>query len=445
MATLIEDDDLKKPAASPAAPAPAVPGAQPAKPKTGTGFTNIGRIVNANQGNKLGSTISGNIQNQASQVKQGIQGAQSQFQQQAQANRLDSAENQQKVQSVLQDPTKATDQDVQAFSQFRSGQYGGPTGLQNADQLRAQAEAAKAMGQATGSMGGRQALLQRYAGTPQYNAGQQRLDSVLLGQTGANDLRQARRATTGLTGALQSGEQAAAAQAQELQGRAQAFGQDVNAQLESKYNPMSSDLDARVKAAQDAEVARQQSLNEFRQTLQPSFNVPNAADVTRASTGQYNPFTGQRGTGSGIFDSSEQQSDQAALDSALAKGYIPKEQYDQLTSLNSRSNFVDKGQDLGRLGLYNTNQYGYDTANPGYTSIRELLNKNLSEQTANDASRASIADDSTLANLNALQRLRGGQAEFNPTQRTAYQAGSQSLNLDPILQKLQQKNIFGRY
>ncbi len=402
MATLIEDDDLKKPTASPAAPAPSTgASAAPAKPKTGTGFTNIGRIVNANQGNKLGSTISGNIQNQASQVKQGIQGAQSQFQQQSQANRLDSAENQQKVQSVLQDPTKATDQDVQAFSQYRSGQYGGPTTLPNADQLRAQAEAAKSMGQATGSMGGRQALLQRYAGTPQYNAGQQRLDSVLLGQTGANDLRQARRATTGLTGALQSGEQAAAAQAQELQGRAQAFGQDVNAQLESKYNPMSSDLDAKVKAAQDAEVARQQSLNEFRATL------------------------GKQG-GQTFLDQSEVNADQAALDDALAKGFIPKEQYDQLSAVNQKTNydFFDPSS-RGRL-VYSDGQY---------QSIRNLLNQNLQDiGPSADASRAAVASDVELANLNALQRLRGGQAEFDPT-RQAYQAGNSSINLTPLLQR----------
>lgn len=256
----IQNKDLNQPQGQPAA----IGGSQPKAPATqnfnpfagaqqnkqkGTGFTNIGKIVQANQGNKLGSTVAGGVQNVAQQARQGVQQAGQQFQQQAQAGRLDSAENQARVQNVLTDPLKASDEDVSAFEQFRSGQYGGPTSLQNAERLQSQVTQAQQLGQAANTAGGRQSLLQRFAGGPQYSAGQQRLDNLLLGATGGRQIAQAARSAQGLGGQLQREEDAAAAQAGELSNRAKAFGENVYGQLLDRSQGYDTALGAKAESA----------------------------------------------------------------------------------------------------------------------------------------------------------------------------------------------------
>ena len=174
---------------------PSQPGGAPLTPaqKQGSGFTNINRVMQANQGNKLGQTVGSGVQQQGQQVQNQLGQAQQQFGKQSQANRLDTIQNQQLFQQGLQDPTKlAADQsNISKFQNILSGKYQGPQGLQNADQLAAQAASAQQMGQALGSEGGRQSLLQRFVGGNQYGQGQQTLDAMLLGAGPQQALNQA--------------------------------------------------------------------------------------------------------------------------------------------------------------------------------------------------------------------------------------------------------------
>lgn len=61
----------------------------PPNNRKGSGFTNINRVVTANQGNKLGSTVASGVQNQANQVKSQTQNATTNFNTEAQKSRLD--------------------------------------------------------------------------------------------------------------------------------------------------------------------------------------------------------------------------------------------------------------------------------------------------------------------------------------------------------------------
>lgn len=231
--------------------------------QVGSGYTNINRIVNANQNNRLGSTIGGNIQQAGQQTRQDITNAGQNFQQQSNANRSDTANNAQLVQNVLADPTKYAGQNQgNQFGTLMSGNYQGPSGIQNAAQLQAKAQDVNQLGQSIGSEAGRQGLLQRFVGNPQYNAGQQTLDSLLLGQTGAKDLTAARRSTAGVQNLAQNQIGGAAATAQEYANRARQFGQDIQGKFGDVVNKENTSLTQQAQTAQqqrDAQVAALQA------------------------------------------------------------------------------------------------------------------------------------------------------------------------------------------
>lgn len=217
----------------------------------GSGYTNIQRIVQANQNNRLGQAVGGGIQQAGDQTRQAIGQAQNQFQQQSQQNRADTTQNQQLVQNVLANPDQYTQGNQGSqFQKLLSGVYQGPTGLQNAQQLQAQAQDVNQLGQAIGTQGGQMGLLQRFVGNPQYQVGQQRLDSLLLGQTGAPALQQAKRSALGLQAQTGNAISGAEQQAKELAGKTQAFGQAAQNQFGQSVSGLESGLQQKANVEQ---------------------------------------------------------------------------------------------------------------------------------------------------------------------------------------------------
>lgn len=229
----------------------------PQQKQQGTGFTNLQQLMAANQGNKLGQAVGGGIQQTGQQVQQGLQKGQQDFQNQAQAGQLGTQAQKENVENTLKDPSQVSDQNVADFAKYRAGQYSGPQDISNIDALKGQAQQAQQMGQAIGTEGGRQSLLQRYAAGPgQYGAGAQRLDTLLLGSGGGNDLQQARRSVSGLNSQVSGAQQAAQQQAQQYTQQAKGFGQQVSNQVSGKesgiYNPAQQQ-------AQQANITEQQN------------------------------------------------------------------------------------------------------------------------------------------------------------------------------------------
>lgn len=74
---------------------------KPAPPKKATGFTNLSRIMQANRGNTLGSTVAGGVSGAGQQLQSGIKQSQAAFQTEADKNRLDTPESAAKRASVL--------------------------------------------------------------------------------------------------------------------------------------------------------------------------------------------------------------------------------------------------------------------------------------------------------------------------------------------------------
>lgn len=221
--------------------------------QAGSGFTNLQRVLQANKANTLGSTVSSGIQ-KAGQAAQGaITKAGAEFNTSAEAEKSRLAAEQGRAARVMGDVTKATDEDVQAFEGIRGGQSKGPNTIKDASAVAEKSREAQSLGQATGNEGGRFGLLQRYIGSgDRYTGGQQRLDNMLLGQTGQADLRKARMATAGLMDKAQGTEAAASQVGQELKNRAQGLAQSTIKNLEGEVVNYDKAMDAaRIKAESD--------------------------------------------------------------------------------------------------------------------------------------------------------------------------------------------------
>lgn len=226
--------------------------------RVGSGFTNIQRYLGANQDNKLGSTINQGIQGQVQQTKNNLNQAQNQFQSSVDANKVDPNEGKNLI-SKANNPDAVTDADTNRFAQLRAGIYQGQTGLNNADQIKGQAQETQQLGQATGDQAGRYGLLQKFAGRGQYNQGQQRLDNLILGQTGQQDLNQARRATAGLGNQVMTAADVANQKAQQTQ----SYNKDIGSQLGQEYGNVNQDILNQAQAAADA--ATQQRLSGYKE------------------------------------------------------------------------------------------------------------------------------------------------------------------------------------
>lgn len=201
--------------------------------KVGSGFTNIQKYLGANKDNKLGSTINSGIQNQVQQTQNNLSSAQNEFQNQLNSNKYNVDEGKNLINGATS-ADSVTDDQAKRFQQLKAGMYQGPQALNNAQQLQGQAQDTKQLGQATGTTAGRYGLLQKYAGRGQYNQGQQRLDNLILGQTGQQDLNQARRSTAGIDNQVSGALNVAGQQAQQAATNNQQVGQQLGTTLDTE-------------------------------------------------------------------------------------------------------------------------------------------------------------------------------------------------------------------
>lgn len=226
---------------------------QSASKRQGTGFTNLSRVIGANQNNRLGTAVGGGISQAVGGVKQQVGQAQTDFQNQANQNRMGGADQQARSADVINRANQGqnlSDQDYADVQRYTAGQYQGPTGLANQDQLLAQAQSGQALGQMGSTAAGRQNLLQRYAGGKQYTGGERALDSILLGQTAQPQLNQARRDSAGLGQYAQNQAGQASELAKQYGGEAQQFGKDTVNALTTSAQQEQQDLTNRASTEQ---------------------------------------------------------------------------------------------------------------------------------------------------------------------------------------------------
>lgn len=223
----------------------------PPTKRSGTGFTNLQRILQANKGANLGQALAGKVDRDVGGVQKTLAGASDQFKKGVQESALNTQENIARRGGVISNivnpgiqpvgnqkapvtqPSKGisplpssgqkfqpggglapiqgepvrpitpatlvepTEEDVAKFGTFREGRYLGPTEVSQGSQILGQAQDLSDLGRGVGSTEGRFGLLGKYFGSPGYTTGQKRLDNLLLTPEAAQ-LSKLRRATTGL-------------------------------------------------------------------------------------------------------------------------------------------------------------------------------------------------------------------------------------------------------
>lgn len=395
------------------------------KKKTGTGFTNLNRIMQANQGNKLGQAVGGGVAQQAGEAKTALNQARAGFDQQAQANRLDTNENKQKVIQTLQAVDQGqdvNDQTAQDFSRFRQGQYAGPQTLANEDQVLNQAQNAQNLGGLSSSAAGRQALLQRFVGGANYSQGKQRLDNLLLGQSGSQDLRDARRQTQNLNQqALQTAD-AARQQGQYLANQAKAFGNQVNTALGNQEAGYNTTVDQELAQAQSQEAAKSALFKQIQDALSAN---------------------GQRTGAENLKTANDKYLENVNKALALASQHNILQDGDMARIGELNDALLTPAQQMLRQTTQgdNTAYLGYGRAQPGSTNVvagdqiysnlglDEVLNNAFKTQAAQNLTRAGVATDADRQKLNAIAKLSGKTAAIGKDD-PRYQAGGATFDLN---------------
>ncbi len=384
--------------------------AQPKKPQ-GTGFTNIQRIIGANQGNRLGSAIQGGVSNVAQQARTNLQQATGKFQQDVDANRLGTDQQKQYVTDTIKDTTKAVGDTPEAkqirenFLKYRTGSYTGPQQLQDAASLRAQAADAGQLGQSATTASGRQNLLQRFVGAPAYTGGQQRVDSLLLGQQGQGALKGIRRETAGLEGEAIKGAETAASQGQGAVAQARGFADETLGKLgTAQTETIGTEADpntikGRLALAQKAETARKQDYDDMNRYLRGEIRVGELPGSENLSEADRNVVIGNSGIG--LI---------RALDLASRRGYISPEEFNDIT-----------------LAAANA---------PAGFDINNIIKNTLTERMSENVNDAGVATPEQLARVNSLAMLAGKENVYDPLSGR-YKAGGMSLNAKNIRQAVE--------
>lgn len=308
--------------------------------KKGTGYTNIQRVLSSNVGNRLGSAVGQGVQQVGQQAKSNINQAATQFKQDSEQNRLGTAADQQLVQNTINTPGNVSGADTSRFQQLLTGTYKGPQELQNQQQLASKAQQAQFLGQATQNAGGRVELLRRFARPDQasYTQGKQFMDNLLLSQQG-DQLRDAKRATQGLSQYAQAQDLGAKGLYQQMVGDSARVGQETQGQLSSGLDNIYSQLEQDRLAAEqnrDQQLAQMQKFSNQGQMTQ--------ADIDRFGLQDY---VGKYLYGVNLGDYLTKNEDQATLLNTASQ-----EQINHLNALRRLSGNAASIDNQDRLSLF---------------------------------------------------------------------------------------------
>lgn len=176
-------------------------------------FTNIQKYIQANDPNAFAQQLGGKVGEVKSKAESDLQNAQTGFNTQKTGVQDTIHSYQDKVNDTIKNlspqANQATfDQGVADLTAAKGLKYTGPQSLGNDQALTGQAQDLQSVGQATGSSGGRQALLERFYNTPQYSTGQKNLDNLLLGSQ-KNALSDIKRGASRFGGELTQAQQGA--------------------------------------------------------------------------------------------------------------------------------------------------------------------------------------------------------------------------------------------
>lgn len=267
----------------------------------GTGYTNLNRLIDTNKNNQLGQKVAGDIGTQLGGVQTQLAQQQEKFNKQAEENRLDTDTNKAEREAVLgrfTSPSTAgtvSDEDVNKFQKFRTGEYTGP---QNLGDTSAISQAASGLAQQTSnfSPSGTQELLRRSVGGDRYSQGQQRLDTLLMDRSSLTPIQ---RQSQGLGQEINRANLSAQGKAQLLKNQAQQFGTETTEALNKGLTGIDTSVQGQLTAAQEAEKARQaniQAIQNFAANKTPKLDASGNPVKDQYGNVVYDTSVNTRGT-----------------------------------------------------------------------------------------------------------------------------------------------------
>lgn len=162
---------------------PSKPGQNPSASQ-GSGFVNLDKYMNANQGGGFGDQFTGKIQGDVDTAKQAQDKGAADFTDASNKGATKWGDVSDAATGLVQNAgDKTTADDAAKIKGWSGATYQGPTGFQDtAAGTQAQGATQKAAqeGQALQKEGGRFALLDQFYGRPQYTQGQKSLDNLLI-------------------------------------------------------------------------------------------------------------------------------------------------------------------------------------------------------------------------------------------------------------------------
>lgn len=409
--------------------------------QVGSGYTNQQDIINANQGNQLGSTIQSGVQNDVNQAQNSANTATNQFNTDFNAANQYGAtsQNQALANQDLSDPTNANaftnfnaptdqqaasngsgpaNQDVQSFSQLLSGnQYNGPTQLANFSNLQQQGQNVQQLGQNTNSTGGQYNLLKQFVGgaNQNYNQGEQNLDAAILGQTGQGNLSAIRQATAGVPQYINQQGTNAVSQAATQKAQNQQYAQTLQNQLAGQTQGILGNVSQQVQTVQQSDTARQNAINNFIAQLNNAAATGSNQQGTTANqligSGVVNAQRGAAQQRIGVTGTQVNSQPENVLTSGIGnlvnQGFLDSTQASDLTPL------IQQAQQAGQTPA----------------QIDALIAQNMSYTPGNITAQG-VMTSPQAAQLNALAQLSGQQPQYNVG--TPATLGGLNLNLNQI-------------
>jgi hypothetical protein len=368
-----------------------------------TGFTNIQRVIGASQGNRLGSTVAGGVQQAGQQATSALEKSREQFQKGLQESSLATDENKQAAQGLIQRAGQGQigEQDLSQAQKFREGQFTGPTQLQDAARLGLQASSAEQLGRMGGTEGGRQALLQKFVGRPGYASGQQRLDTLLLGQD-REAINQARAAASGLSSQAAREIESAAAQAQTTAQANKQFAEQFTGDVTGRIGGIETALGTALKDTQAREAQKAVDFELLKRNLMGGGqNAYNALQNSNLLPDDIKSQLGQ------IIGTAQRSN----------SGYTPGGAANVSTAINRILSGFQEAQGLDTQSLMSKDQAG------SFSALNKLLGKEVDVSKAGtfQEGRANVDTKSLQSSKNLLDQINQATGTVQKTSQSRIQ------------------------
>jgi len=354
--------------------------------KKGSGFTNLSRYLQANEGNKLGQAVTTGIKNETGKVKQDIGQSKEKFSAGLQQQQLGTSADKENSARILSGAQTATDEDVNKFKNYLSGPSAelkqmGQQGLSNSAGIQSAAQRTAKLAGDVSNTPGQMNLLQRFAaGNQQYTGGQKRLDSLLFGaNVDRSALQGARRQALAISPEAQAAQAAALGQGQQALGQAQQFAEETKKQLSGAQNAVTAEAADQARQFNKKSQAAQGIYDQLQATIRGQAGVaigsPEYYQQIEKLERQYrNP---------GIQSPEDQQSDKINLSRpGMSNLGTPQQKQSELVELAKKAV-----------------EYGLDPA--------AVLSPSLQYEQAGPVKEQQFIDEQKASRLNALARLGG--------------------------------------